>query len=60
MLYSEEVFGPVAPLVRFSTDEEAIKMCNDSEFGECFTIPRFFSFNFVLLEYFKLAFLSLT
>ena len=30
------MFGPVAPLVRFSTDEEAIKMVNESEFGEHF------------------------
>src|SRR5690606_24434021 len=29
----EETFGPVAPLFRFSTDEEAIRMANDPEFG---------------------------
>ncbi|MGD9944657.1 MAG: NAD-dependent succinate-semialdehyde dehydrogenase, partial [Burkholderiaceae bacterium] len=29
----EETFGPVAPLFRFSTDEEAIAMANDTEFG---------------------------
>ncbi len=29
----EETFGPVAPLFRFKTDEEAIKMANDTEFG---------------------------
>ncbi len=29
----EETFGPVAPLFRFSTDEEAIRMANDTEFG---------------------------
>jgi len=29
----EETFGPVAPLYRFETDEEAIKMANDTEFG---------------------------
>jgi succinate-semialdehyde dehydrogenase/glutarate-semialdehyde dehydrogenase len=29
----EEIFGPVAPLVRFGTDEEAIRMANNSEFG---------------------------
>lgn len=30
---SEETFGPVAPLFRFSTEEEAVKMANDTEFG---------------------------
>ncbi len=29
----EETFGPVAPLFRFKTDAEAIKMANDTEFG---------------------------
>jgi succinate-semialdehyde dehydrogenase/glutarate-semialdehyde dehydrogenase len=29
----EETFGPVAPLFRFKTDEEAIRMSNDTEFG---------------------------
>lgn len=29
----EEVFGPVAPLFRFSSDAEAIRMANDTEFG---------------------------
>ncbi len=29
----EETFGPVAPLFRFATDEEAIAMANDTEFG---------------------------
>jgi succinate-semialdehyde dehydrogenase / glutarate-semialdehyde dehydrogenase len=29
----EETFGPVAPLFRFQTDEQAIKMANDTEFG---------------------------
>ena len=29
----EETFGPVAPLFRFKTEEEAIKMANDTEFG---------------------------
>jgi succinate-semialdehyde dehydrogenase/glutarate-semialdehyde dehydrogenase len=29
----EEVFGPVAPLFRFSTEAQAIQMANDTEFG---------------------------
>ncbi|MDR2111674.1 MAG: NAD-dependent succinate-semialdehyde dehydrogenase [Candidatus Accumulibacter sp.] len=29
----EEIFGPVAPLFRFATEEEAIRMANDTEFG---------------------------
>jgi succinate-semialdehyde dehydrogenase / glutarate-semialdehyde dehydrogenase len=29
----EETFGPVAPLFRFQTDEQAIQMANDTEFG---------------------------
>jgi succinate-semialdehyde dehydrogenase / glutarate-semialdehyde dehydrogenase len=29
----EETFGPVAPLFRFKTDEQAIEMANDTEFG---------------------------
>ncbi|WP_448676032.1 NAD-dependent succinate-semialdehyde dehydrogenase [Delftia acidovorans] len=29
----EEVFGPVAPVFRFKTEEEAIRMANDTEFG---------------------------
>jgi len=30
---SEETFGPVAPLFRFDTEEQAIAMANKSEFG---------------------------
>ncbi len=29
----EETFGPLAPLFKFKTEEEAIKMANDTEFG---------------------------
>jgi succinate-semialdehyde dehydrogenase/glutarate-semialdehyde dehydrogenase len=33
MISREETFGPVAPLFRFKTDEEAIALANDTEFG---------------------------
>ncbi len=33
MIFREETFGPVAPLFRFKTEEEAIAMANDTEFG---------------------------
>jgi len=32
-LLSEETFGPVLPLIKFSNEEEVIKMANDSEYG---------------------------
>ncbi len=33
MLAREETFGPVAPLFRFRTEQEAIQLANDTEFG---------------------------
>ncbi|WP_428034936.1 NAD-dependent succinate-semialdehyde dehydrogenase [Amphritea sp.] len=32
-LAHEEIFGPVAPLFRFDTEEEAVQIANDTEFG---------------------------
>lgn len=32
-VFSEEIFGPVAPIFKFSTEEEALAMANDTEFG---------------------------
>ncbi len=31
--WREEIFGPVAPIVVFDTDEEALALANDSEYG---------------------------
>src|SRR5687767_11460163 len=33
LMAREETFGPVAPLFRFKSEEEAIAMANDTEFG---------------------------
>ena len=33
MLAQEEAFGPVAAVIGFDTDEEAIALANDSDFG---------------------------
>ena len=32
-VFRNEIFGPVAPIVRFSTEEEVVAMANDTEFG---------------------------
>ena len=29
----EEIFGPIAPITRFKTEEEAIRLANDTEYG---------------------------
>lgn len=37
----EEIFGPVAPLFRFSTEEEAVALANATEFGlACYLYTR--------------------
>lgn len=33
IISQQEVFGPVAPVFRFSTEEEAIQMANDTDYG---------------------------
>ena len=33
LIAREETFGPVAPLFRFNTEQEALRMANDTEFG---------------------------
>jgi succinate-semialdehyde dehydrogenase/glutarate-semialdehyde dehydrogenase len=32
-VFRNEIFGPVAPVIRFSSEEEVITMANDTEFG---------------------------
>lgn len=32
-IYTDEVFGPVAVLKTFETEEEVLRMANDTEFG---------------------------
>jgi succinate-semialdehyde dehydrogenase/glutarate-semialdehyde dehydrogenase len=40
-VFREEIFGPVAPLFKFKTEEEAVAMANDTEFGlACYFYSR--------------------
>ena len=32
-MFKEEIFGPVAPIFRFSTDQDGLAMANDTEYG---------------------------
>lgn len=33
LIFSEETFGPIAPLFRFKTEDEAVALANDTPFG---------------------------
>jgi len=33
LIYREETFGPVAPVITFNTDEEVLEMANDTNYG---------------------------
>ncbi len=33
LIFREETFGPVAPLIRFETEADGVRLANDSEFG---------------------------
>jgi len=40
-VFREEIFGPIAPLFKFKTEQEAIAMANDTEFGlACYFYSR--------------------
>jgi succinate-semialdehyde dehydrogenase/glutarate-semialdehyde dehydrogenase len=40
-VFREEIFGPIAPVFRFSTEEEVVQMANDTEFGlACYFYSR--------------------
>ncbi|MGB1238583.1 MAG: NAD-dependent succinate-semialdehyde dehydrogenase [Pseudomonadales bacterium] len=32
-IFDEEIFGPVAPVIAFESEEEAVRMANDTQFG---------------------------
>ncbi|XLR47795.1 hypothetical protein S83_032455 [Arachis hypogaea] len=32
-LMQEETFGPIVPIMKFSSDEEVVKLANDSRYG---------------------------
>ena len=32
-IWKEEIFGPIAPIVRFKSEEDAVRLANDTEFG---------------------------
>ncbi len=40
-VFREEIFGPIAPLFKFETEDEAVQMANDTEFGlACYFYSR--------------------
>jgi succinate-semialdehyde dehydrogenase/glutarate-semialdehyde dehydrogenase len=40
-VFREETFGPLAPLFRFETEDEAVRMANDTEYGlACYFYTR--------------------
>jgi aldehyde dehydrogenase (NAD+) len=38
LVWREETFGPVLPIMRFADEAEAVKLANDSEYGLCASV----------------------
>ena len=33
-VFREEIFGPIAPIVSFENEEEAVTLANDTQYGD--------------------------
>ena len=49
-VFKEEIFGPIAPIMKFNSDEEVIKLANSTEYGLASYI---FTFNANRIQFFS-------